>query len=216
MEILYLILFSLPVLIAYLYLNRYIKKKGDTSLKSITFRIAIWIHGIALLLTIFSAILFYKEIIIRWGISWYIVYMTILSGITIYLTVSKKTAHYLWWKLYSGIYYWGVAISIPFWFVIMFFVFFIFHANPIFKNRQFCIYDTSSGNIHPKYHNNIIYKNKGLFLKELTSFEYDGMVWEIHDVETNDENTIYVHLKEIRTDSLEIAKDSILTTKTDD
>ena len=94
MEILYLILFSLPVLIAYLYLNRYIKKKGDTSLKSITFRIAIWLHGIALLLTIFSAILFYKEIIIRWGISWYIVYMTILSGITIYLTVSKKTAHY--------------------------------------------------------------------------------------------------------------------------
>lgn len=214
-EIVYLLVFSLPIIIGYLYLNRFIKKRGDTPKKRIAFRISAWVHGIALALIILSTILSTKGILLRWGLNWYISYTILLSGIALFLTVSKSTIHYLWWKIYSGIYYWGIAACIPFWFLIAYCVAMIFYNKQVFENPQFQIYDTSSGSIHPKYHNNVIYKNSGPFLKRLSSFQYDGMIWDVYDVKFYNDNAIQIHLRESRTDSLELAKDSVLTVSVD-
>lgn len=211
MEILYLILFSLPVLIGYLYLNKYIRKKGDTSKKRTAFRVAVYTHGVALALIMLSAILLQKGVLLRWGLSWYISYAVILSGVAMYMSVPKHNVCYLWHRLYSGIYYWGIAVCIPFWFLMLLFVGVTFKGSRIFENRKFSIYDTSLGTVHPKDHQNVIYKNNGLFLKELTSFEYDGMIWKIQDVAIKGGNTIQVYLKEKQTDSSEVARDSVLT-----
>lgn len=208
MEIFYLILFSLPVLMGYLYLNKYIRKKGD---KRTAFRVAVYMHGVALALIMLSAILLQKGILLRWGLSWYISHAVILSGVAMYMSVPKHNVCYLWYRLYSGIYYWGIAVCIPFWFLMLLFVGVTFSSNQIFENRKFSIYETSLGTVQPKHHQNVIYKNNGLFLKQLTSFEYDGMVWKIQDIEINGENTIQVYLKEKQADSSEVRRDSVLT-----
>ncbi len=210
MGIVYWIILHLLVLAGYLYLNRYIAKKGNTSPKYVAFRIAIWVHGATLVLKVFSAILFHQGIFIFWGLNWYMLCLLLLSGIIVYLTIPKKIIGYLWGKLYFGIYYWGIAICIPFWPLVLMIVGFCSSYNIVleFQNQQFSIYNTTTIPVAPEYREYVIYENMGVFKKKLTTFHYDGWIREIRDVVASGD-TVLVTLAR-QANGLEEAKDTTL------
>lgn len=210
--ILFVVGLSIPVLIGYLHLNRYIAKRGDTLKKQTTFRIAVWIHAIAAALTILFVILSFGELYFGWGLNCYVPCLVVLSGIMIYLTLPKAAGHYLWWKIYSGVYYWGVAVLIPFWFFILFCMAWTFNSKNVYENTRYIINDISLGAYNPRHHTYVIYEKRGFCRKKLGNFTYDRTCWDLCDVRVSGKDAA-VLLKERRADTLKMAKDSVLTIK---
>ena len=196
LELIYIEIICLLLLGAYLLLYRWMKRKGETTAKRMVYNIISPLHLIALVQLLLSAILCVWGWYFRWGITSYAGGLLLLSGIIIYLTVPKLVSGYRWRKIYSGIYYWGVAILLPLTMGVLFFLYFTVYKRHLYEDCTYTIYDETPDSSDPRSHDIVIYENKCLFLKEVAHFKFDRINCDIYDVKRLTVDTIQVDLRE--------------------